>query len=238
MSRLTPETPRSGSVRTVHFLTIGQSPRPDVVPEILGMLGDTAADIEAVEAGALNGLSRREVQAGAPRDGEMPLVSRLRSGEEVIIGEDFVEERMAALLSRIPAGDVAAILCTGPFLGIPERPGLVKAGPVFDEALRAATPPGATVGMLIPEPRQEADARRRVPEGSPCVIGVASPYSDDGVEERLAAEFREVDVVGLNCLGYDGPLEAAVARATGKPVVLARRALAEAVGRLVEAERG
>ncbi len=220
-------------MRTVHFLTIGQSPRPDVVPEVLGMLGDAATGIEAAEAGALDRLSREEIRAGAPRDGEMPLVSRLRSGEEVIIGEDFIEERMAALLSRIPAADVAAILCTGPFAGIPERPGLVKAGPVFDRTLREACSPGATVGMLIPEPRQEADARRRVPEGSPCVIGVASPYSDGGVEERLAEEFREVDLVGLNCLGYDGPLEAAVARATGRPVVLARRALAEAVGRAV-----
>ena len=53
------------------------------------------------------------------------------------------------------------------------------------------------------------------------------------MEERLAEEFREVDVVGLNCLGYDGPLEAAVARATGKKVVLARRALAQAVARAV-----
>ena len=222
-------------MRTVHFLTIGQSPRPDVVPEILGMLGDAAATITAVEAGALDGLSREDVRAGAPRDGEMPLVSRLRSGEEVVIGEDFVEERMAALLADIPAGDVAAILCTGPFRGIPERPGLVKAGPIFDETLRGATPPGATVGMLIPEPRQEEDARRRVPDGSRCVIGVASPYSDDGVEERLAACFREADVIGLNCLGYNGPLEDAVRRATGKPVILARRALAEAVGRLVRA---
>ncbi len=218
---------------TVHFLTIGQSPRPDVVPEILGMLGERADAITAVEAGALDGLTREEVRGGAPRAGEMPLVSRLRSGEEIVIGEDFVEERMAALLSEIPPDDIAAILCTGPFRGIGERPGLVKAGPIFDRTLRAATAPGATVGMLIPEPRQEADARRRVPDDSPCVIGVASPYSDGGVEGRLANEFRDVDVIGLNCLGYGGPLEAAVARATGKPVVLARRALAEAVRRLV-----
>ena len=108
----------------------------------------------------------------------------------------------------------------------------MKAGPIFDETLRGATPPGATVGMLIPEPRQEEDARQRVPDGSRCVIGVASPYSDDGVEARLAEEFRKVDVIGLNCLGYNGPLEDALRRATGKPVVLARRALAEAVGRL------
>ena len=225
-------------MRTVHFLTIGQSPRPDVVPEILGMLGGAADGIAVVEAGALDGLSREQVQAGAPGDGEMPLVSRLRSGEEVVVGEEFVEERMAALVAAVPADEVTAILCTGPFRGIAARRGLVKAGPVFDAALRVATPTGATVGMLIPEPRQEANARRRVPGGCPCVIGVASPYSDDGVEERLAEEFREVDVVGLNCLGYDGPLESAVARATGKPVVLARRALAEAVGRRLEAERG
>ena len=100
-------------MRTVHFLTIGQSPRPDVVPEILGMLGDTARRIAPVEAGALDGLSREDVRAGAPRDGEMPLVSRLRTGEEVVIGEDFVEERMAALLSGIPADDVAAIVIAG-----------------------------------------------------------------------------------------------------------------------------
>ena len=195
-------------MRTVHFLTIGQSPRPDVVPEILGMLGDAAAGIAPVEAWR----ARRAVAGGGPgrrtaRRRDAAGFADLRTGEEVVIGEDFVEERMAALLTQIPAGDVAAILCTGPFRGIPERPGLVKAGPIFDSTLRGATPPGATVGMLIPEPRQEEDARQRVPDGSRCVIGVASPYSDDGVEARLAEEFRKVDVIGLNCLGYNGPLE-------------------------------
>ena len=82
-----------------------------------------------------------------------------------MIGEDFVEERMAALLTQIPAGDVAAILCTGPFRGIAERPGLVKAGPIFDETLRGATPPGATVGMLIPN-----RGRKKMP-ASGCRMG-------------------------------------------------------------------
>lgn len=222
-------------VQTVHFLTIGQSPRPDVVPEIMDMLGDAAAQVTPVEAGALDGLSREEIRAGAPRAGEMPLVSRLQTGEEVVIGEEFVEERMGALLGDVPRGQVAAILCTGPFRGIPEQRGLVKAGPIFDAALRAACSADATVGMLIPEPRQEADARRRVPAGCRPVIGVASPYSDDGAVKPLAGTFRGVDVIGLNCLGYNAPLADAVERATGKPVVLARRALADALGRAVTA---
>ncbi|MDE0105521.1 MAG: hypothetical protein OXN89_24350 [Bryobacterales bacterium] len=61
---------------------------------------------------------------------------------------------------------MAAILCTGPFFGIAERPGLAKAGPIFDRTLREACSPGTAVGMLIPKRRQEADVRRRVPEGS------------------------------------------------------------------------
>ncbi len=65
------------------------------------------------------------------------------------------------------------------------------------------------------------------------MIGVASPHLDDGVEERLAACFREADVIGPSCLGYNGSLADAAERATGKPVVLARRPLAAAVGRAV-----
>lgn len=217
--------------QTLHLLTIGQAPRPDVVPEIVGFVGSAAAEMRVVEAGALDGLSREEIRSGAPGPGEMPLVSRLRSGEEVIVGERFVEKRLAALVEQVPEGDLAAILCTGPFAGIPERPGLVKAGPVFDQALRAACFAGGAVGMLIPDLGQEADARRRVPAGSACIVAVASPYADAGVAERLPQRFREAEVIGLNCLGYGGLLAREIGAATGKPVVLARRALAEAVRR-------
>ena len=84
----------------------GMSPRPvlEVInldkrfPLRAGLFGRGAGWVNAV-----NGVSF-DVRAGAPHDGEMPLVPRLRSGEEVVIGGDFVEKRMAALLSRIPAG--------------------------------------------------------------------------------------------------------------------------------------
>lgn len=230
-------------MRTVHFLTIGEAPRPDAVPEILGFLADAAVGVRVVEAGVLNGLTREEVRAGAPRDGEMPLVSRLRSGEEVVLSEPFVERRMARLVDRVPEGDLAAILCTGPFEGIAERRGLVKAGVAFDAALRGAcleaeaqrreggSGTAIRVGMLIPEPRQEADARSRVPRGADCAVAVASPYADAPAAASASEVFREADLVGLNCLGYTADLEAAVASRTGKPVVLARRTLADALAR-------
>ena len=221
-------------MRTVHFLTIGQAPRPDVVPEVLDFLGEAASRVAPREAGALDGLTLSEVEAAAPGDGEMPLVSRLRGGEEVVVGESFLEERMGRLVEAVPTGDLAAILCTGPFAGVAERPWLVKAGAAFDAALAEACPPGARVGMLIPEPRQEADARRRVPSGCRPLVASWSPYAEPGGVRGIAEGFREADVIGLNCLGYTGALAREVEAATGKPVVLARRELARTLARRLD----
>ena len=67
-------------MRTTFFLTIGQSHRPDPVPEILGILGYTAAKITALQAQALAGLSWRQVRSGFPRAEGIPVVSRSRTG--------------------------------------------------------------------------------------------------------------------------------------------------------------
>ena len=54
--------------KTIGMITIGQSPRVDVVPEIREILGD---GIEVLEAGALDGLSLEEVKGFSPRKGRL-----------------------------------------------------------------------------------------------------------------------------------------------------------------------
>src|SRR5437870_4872709 len=49
--------------KRVAFVTIGQTPRSDLVPEILARIG---VPIEAVEFGALDGMSAAEIAAAAP----------------------------------------------------------------------------------------------------------------------------------------------------------------------------
>ena len=51
----------SGS--TIGLVTIGQSPRSDVVPDMAAILGPA---VEIREAGALDGLARSEIDALAP----------------------------------------------------------------------------------------------------------------------------------------------------------------------------
>lgn len=227
---------------TLHLFTIGQSPRPDLTPELLGWVGADLRGWQVREAGALDGLSAAEIAGagagpppsgveggGSPRpEGGPPLVSRLRSGAEVVLRRDFVEPRLERLQEGPAPEDLGVILCTGRFDGTSPR--LVKAGDSFDAALAAAAPPGATVGMLVPEARQREEAGARIPPGRSLRVAAGSPYREAGALVGIVRrELAAADLIALHCLGYTGAQAAAIENDLGKPVVLARKALAEAL---------
>lgn len=64
----------------IAFVTIGQAPRVDVAPDILGML-DGVADYQ--EFGALDGLTPAEIASQTERGSERRLYTRLRGGRHV-----------------------------------------------------------------------------------------------------------------------------------------------------------
>ena len=55
-------------MKKIGMITIGQSPRVDIVPEIKEILGE---EIEVLEAGALDGLSLEQVRGFYPGKGTM-----------------------------------------------------------------------------------------------------------------------------------------------------------------------
>ena len=95
------------------MVTIGQTPRNDVVPEIQTLLGSA---IEILQCGALDGLSLEEVRKLAPTSGDSILVTRMRNGEEVTVGESRILPRIQRCVNNLaPRCDVLAMLCTGQF---------------------------------------------------------------------------------------------------------------------------
>lgn len=49
-------------------VTIGQSPRVDVTPDIMPIFGE---QVELIQAGALDGLSREEIERMAPKEDDL-----------------------------------------------------------------------------------------------------------------------------------------------------------------------
>ena len=93
-------------------VTIGQSPRVDVTPDILPILGDK---IELLQAGALDGLSREEIEDMAPGPEDYVLVSRLNDGSFAKFGESFILERMQNCISKLTDHDFLRRIFPGCF---------------------------------------------------------------------------------------------------------------------------
>ena len=99
-------------MKKIGAITVGQSPRTDLIPEMEPILGDT---VEIIQMGGLDGLTREEIAAFRPRPNDYVLVSRLADGTSVSFGESYVLPRMQECIHRLEDKGVSLILflCTG-----------------------------------------------------------------------------------------------------------------------------
>ena len=218
----------------VGIVTIGQSPRADVVPDIAALL---PPGIPVIERGALDGAGPASLARLAPASGEDVLVSRMRDGTEVAMAETrllpLVQDAVDHVTGRGTA--VVAVLCTGtlPRLRCPAP--LLQPGPLV-RSLVAAAAPGGRLGVLVPSADQTALVRAEwEPVAGPELVLAASPYGPPGPLSRAAAALAAFgpDLVVLDCLGFDGPMKRTVAAAVAAPVILPRTVLAGAIAALL-----
>ena len=80
----------------VGLITVGQAPRSDVVPDMAAILG---GNVEIVEAGALDGLSREQIAPLAPAGDDEILVTRLADGSSVFVGKTRMIPRIEAKIA-------------------------------------------------------------------------------------------------------------------------------------------
>ena len=100
-------------MKKIALLTIGQSPRVDVTPEIRASLSEY---VEIVEGGALDDLDREEIEAHVPKTPQSTLVSRMKDGSEVRIDKSYVHERLQELIHNFEAQvDLIGLLCSATF---------------------------------------------------------------------------------------------------------------------------
>ena len=95
-------------------ITVGQSPRTDLTPEMLPILGDS---ISLIQMGGLDGLTRKEIEAFVPAADDHVLVSRLTDGSSVTFGESHILSRLQDCIGALENDGVSMIvfLCTGEF---------------------------------------------------------------------------------------------------------------------------
>ncbi len=216
------------SAMRVGAITIGHSPRPDILEELQTL---AVEKVEFVEAGALDGLSIRQIRALAPGGHEHSLVTRLSDGRSVTVSQERIEPLVVQCLRRLETAGVEIILllCTARFevlhsphpLCSPYEILRMMADGMLREGTLAVVVPHASQLTTVPE-RWYAPGRKLVPV-------VLSPYdeSPSGLRE-VAAELRknESQLILLDCIGYRHHVCTQLARLCGVPVLCPRVALA------------
>ena len=212
------------------FVTIGQTPRIDLVPEMREWLGDS---MDVVERGALDSLTYEAIQAMAPAQGEPRLVTRLVDGTEAVVRKDFVYNRLQQLLDEA-AGEnftCTVLLCTGHFPPFRVRGLFLEAQSIVDQSVAVLAHHARSIGVMVPVKEQIADFHFCPAPDQQLSVSHASPYTL-GRLEQAAAELSDTDMIVMHCMGYSEAMRQTVARGSGRPVLLARRIVAAAVAQL------
>ena len=221
--------------RVLGTVTIGQAPRVDVIPEIVGILGK---DIIIRESGALDELTREEIACLAPKKGDYVLVTRLKDGSSVQVAERHITPRIVKKIEEHFARgiEVVLLLCTGEFPNFEEKGLLLRPQKILFNAV-AAIGEEQRIGILTPSADQKEHAEERWKKVSAHVRVVpASPYVDPLNAVRRAAEQLqswEAQLSVMDCIGYTREMQTLVRDITGKPVVLARSIAARTVHELL-----
>jgi len=201
------------------LLTIGQSPRSDILEDVKYLL----KGINYVEKGLLDELSPEEIEEHyGPEPGEEVYVSRLRSGEEVKLSKKRVVEGMKRLVKDVEdEADVILVMCTGDFEVESRKlvilPSRLLIGIVASVHIKS-------LGVLVPAEEQVDMARRRWGRlAEDLVVEHWSPYSGDPEELRLRARsFLNTDLIVMDCFGYGTSHAQILRRFAGRPVALPR----------------
>jgi protein AroM len=227
---------------TIGMATIAQTPRDDVVPAMRRYLPE---EVCIAERGCLDGLTRQEIAALGPEDGEVGIVARLQDGGSTLLSHRKILPRMQRCVDELigeESADLVVILCGADWSEINADRLVVNPGRLFPGVI-GALGYGRRLGIIKPSLGQVAQEQARYQAmGIDAVVTTASPYAG---EERLALarqaadELRaaDCDLVWMTCIGMDGAMRDVVAEVTGKPVVLAQALLARVVGELIESRQ-
>lgn len=217
----------------IGFLTIGQSPRQDVLEEIVPLLGP---DKVVKEAGALDALSRPEIEALRPSDDDFPLVTRLKDEASVVVGKKKI---LPLLRSRVrdleqEGVDLLALLCTEDFDDLSSSKPLLMPARIMRSFVFAILARGRLF-VLVPLSGQKKAAERKW-QGREISVSVEAlnPYGGgSGIEAVFSAvEEASPDIVILDCIGYPLAVKERLRKSINRPVLLPRLVLAAAIREL------
>jgi protein AroM len=196
-------------------VTIGQTPRPDLLEPLVDRVGSEA---RIIALGALDELTAADIATRSrgrdARPAGSPLTTRLRDGSAVTLDEADLAPLVQAAVDRADraGADVTLLLCAGGFEALSAEGTLVRPSEAAAAAVRDID--ARRVAVVVPYPGQAASAERKWLTAGFDAVAIVGDLP--GVE--LSADLR-VDAVVLDYVGHPGEAVRAF-RATAPALVV------------------
>ncbi len=228
------------AIPRIGLITIGQSPRDDIVPEMIAQLG---REVDVIQAGAIDGLTLDQVRKLAPQGDEPWAVSRMQDGYEVQLAKRELVPRMQQRINELEAQGVELIvpLCASDWSLLNCNVPFINPGKALMPIVHAMLRPRGTLGMISPTEAQAKLAEARASTSpAPIVSTFAQPYADDEDERLRQSEtagrlLREagVDLIYMGCMGHTRAMRSVVREVSGKPTLTANGVIAGLISQAI-----
>ncbi|MEM1584629.1 MAG: AroM family protein [Nitrososphaerota archaeon] len=190
----------------VGMLTIGQSPREDIMKDFSKIL---PSGIEIVEAGALDDFKSRNeiIESLKPEPGEVVYISRLRDGSEIRISREKLIPLMDLKIKYLDSQkvDIIIILCSGEFPEFETKTLIIYPEKILKGVASSISYSG-DVAVLIPSPEQIDYAYKKWSKYFHRLEVIPiSPYSFSVEEFSIVGKRikeKSIKLVIMDCIGY------------------------------------
>lgn len=221
---------------TIGFATIGQTPRDDLVPYLVGQL---ARGVDVLQGGVLDDLTPSEMAVLDRGDQGLHMVTRLRDGGSARLSFGLAVPRMQRVVDDLVANgaDMVVILCGADWSQVRAKVPVVNPGKLFPNVIQALAA-GSRLGVVKPSAGQVEHAIRQYQSlGLDVAVTSAFPYDAGAIDAArdAARELRDrnAEMVWMTCVGMGEEMREAVRGELDVPIVLARSLLARVIDELV-----
>lgn len=198
-------------------LTIGQSPRDDIVPVLRHFL---PAETAVTEIGCLDDFSDVEIADLTPVDAHDGIETRLRSGESVIVSKSALEPMLVSCLRDLPRP--VLFLCSSVFSAMSGQSGIIQPSETILPVMRHAAS-GQILGVIGPEsdlPRQPDYWHPHTP-GAQFAAGSPTDPVDVLIDAAQALRANGCTMLFLDCMGFSNEQREVIRTASGLPTIAA-----------------
>ncbi len=221
--------------QSVGIITIGQTPRVDMIPAIRGFF---PAETVIIEKGVLDGRPQEEILSLTPEPGQTTLISRLKDGGKAVMAKEKIVPIVQQLIDELNQQNVSLIVlaCTGQFPCFRSEVPVVYPDHLLSHVVQGVLQ-GGLLGVIIPLPEQAPAIIQKWKAADFDVIPAASsPYLFQ--EKELIKAIKQLEsfpikAIILDCMGYTEEMKQMAQAYTTKPILLSRTIIYRMIGEIL-----